>query len=134
METNLENHQNVVNEVYELKQKALTGNENEKEEAIAKLHSIMHFHLGLSGIANNALKEAGQDQNLQIYKDVEIAKHKANTGKVVLQIAIVAILFYLFAKTDQAWYWSLAKAIGLYIAAGWAIFLTGGVKYFKKRR
>ncbi|MNK74004.1 hypothetical protein D3C87_935090 [compost metagenome] len=128
MKTNVENHQDVVNKVYDLKQKALTGD----EEARLELYKLFHFHLGISGIANKAIKEIGGTDNLDVYKNIEIAKHRQNTGKVVLQIAIVAVLFYWFANSNESWYWTFAKAVGLYIAVGFAIFLTGGLKYFRK--
>lgn len=134
MEENFKQYRPVINRVYELKEKALSSDENEKEKAIAELRSIKHFHLGLSVIASEALEIAGYKENLQVFKDIQIAKRKSNTGKVVLQIAIVAVMFAIFANANESWYWSFAKALGLYIAVGFAIYLTGGLKYFRKVR
>lgn len=132
METNYKNHQEVVERVYNLKYDAQTAKDGEKAKIIAELKSIKHFHLGLSGVADAALIELGEAEQIDVYKMKSMQIRKRNTGKVVLQIAIVAVLFAIFANPHEAWYWSFAKAIGLYVAVGFAIFLTGGLKYFKK--
>lgn len=132
METNVKHHEEVVNKVHELKTKTMSSNENEKNEAVAELWKIHHFYLGVSGIAESALIETGNKKDFVHVKNMYVAKRKQNTGKAVLQIAIVAVMFAIFANANEAWYFSFAKALGLYIAIGFAIYLTGGLKYFKK--